>query len=178
MAASCSMTSSVDARFELRVSFHAAGWWLNARSEPSQQRTLRQNGQSLLELVPRELSRTLLRLLLTLHGFGNAHVIELGESLHHSLQLCVHGIPVADQLVSRFLRSGTLLLLLLHVLSSATSCTVSCFRTVSATLDTDFSFVALIIWTSRARDPLCRRQLVRRNSSCCNHTYSALDLSS
>ena len=140
--------------------FHAAGWWLNARSEPSQQRTLRQNGQSLLELVPREVSRTLLRLLLTLHGFGNAHVIELGESLHHSLQLCVHGIPVADQLVSRFLRSGTLLLLLLHVLSSATSCTVSCFRTVSATLETDFSSVALIIWTSRARDQHCRRQLV------------------
>ena len=78
--------------------------------------------------------------------------LSLGESLHHSLQLCVHGIPVADQLVSRFLRSGTLLLLLLHVLSSATSCTVSCFRTVSATIDTDFSFVALIIWTSRARD--------------------------
>ena len=106
---------------------------------------LRQNGQSLLELVPRELSRMLLRVLLRLHGFGNAHVIELGESLHHSLQLCVRGIPVADQLVSRFLRSGTLLLLLLRVLSSATSCTVSCFRTVSATLDTDFSFVALII---------------------------------
>ena len=89
--------------------------------------------------------------------------LKLGESLHHSLQLCVHGIPVADHLVSRFLRSGTLLLLLLHVLSSATSCTVSCFRTVSATLDTDFSFVALIIWTSRARDQHCRLQLVRRN---------------
>ena len=58
------------------------------------------------------------------------------------------------------------------------SCTVSCFRTVSATLDTDFSFVVLIIWTSRARDQHCRRQLVRRNSSCCNHTYSSLDLSS
>ena len=41
--------------------------------------------------------------------------------------------------------SRTLLLLLLHVLSSATSCTVSCFRTVSARLDTDFFFVALII---------------------------------
>ena len=33
---------------------------------------------------------------------------------------------------------------MLHVLSMATSCTVSCFRTVSATLDTDFSSVALI----------------------------------
>ena len=106
------------------------------------------------------------------------NVIELGESLHHSLQRCAHGIPVADQLVSGVLRSGTLLLLVLHVLSSATSCTVSCFRTVSATLDTDFSFVALIIWTSRARDQHCRRQLARRNYSGCNHTYSALDLSS
>ena len=75
--------------------------------------------------------------------------LSLASHPHHSLQLCVHGIPVAGQLFSRFLRSGTLLLLLLHVLSSATSCTVSCFRTVSATLDTDFSFVALIIWTSR-----------------------------
>ena len=148
------------------------------RSEPLHQRTLRQNGQSLLELVLRELSRTLLRLLLRLHGIGNAQVIELGESLHHSSQLCVHGIPVADHFVRRFLRSGTLLLLLLLVLSSATSCTVSCFRTVSATLDRDFSFVALIIWTPKARDQHCRRQLVRRNSSCCNHTYSALDLSS
>ena len=55
---------------------------------PLQQRTLRQNGQSLLELVPREPSRMLPRLLLTLHGFGNAHVIELGESLHHSWQPC------------------------------------------------------------------------------------------
>ena len=64
--------------------FHAAGRWLNARSEPLRQRTLRQNGQGLLELFPRELSRTLLRLLLALHGFGNAHVIELGESLHHT----------------------------------------------------------------------------------------------
>ena len=68
-------------------------------------------GQSLLELVPRELSRTLLRLLLTLHGFGNAHVIELDESLHHSWQLCTHGILVTDQLVNRVRRSGTLLLL-------------------------------------------------------------------
>ena len=84
-----------------------------------------------LEFVPRELSRTLLRLLLRLHGFGNAHVIELGESLHHSWQLCTHGIPVADHLVSRVLRSRTLLLLVLHVLSSAT-------------LETDFSSVALI----------------------------------
>ena len=40
----------------------------------------------------------------------------------------------------------------------------------------DFFFVATI-WTSRARDQHCRCQLVRRNSSCCNHTYSALDLS-
>ena len=79
-----------------------------------------------------------------LHGFGNAHVVELGESLHHSWQLCTHGIPVTGQLVSRVLRSGTLLLLVLHVLSTATSYTVSCFRTISATLDTDFSSVALI----------------------------------
>ena len=33
---------------------------------------------------------------------------------------------------------------MLHVLSSASSCTVSCFWKVSAALDTDFSFVALI----------------------------------
>ena len=130
LAVSRSMMSSVEVRFELR-GFMLLEWWLDARSGPVQQRTLRQNGQSLLELVPRELSRTLLQLLLALHGFGNAHVIELGESLHHSWQLCVHGIPVADQLVSRVLRSRTLLLLVLHVLSVATSCT-------------DFSSVALI----------------------------------
>ena len=123
---------------------HLSRRWLDTWSEPLRQRTLRKNGQSLLELVPKKLSRTLLRLLLRLHGFGNAHVIELGESLHHTLQLCTHGIPVAHQLVSRVLRSGTLLLLVLHVLSMATSCTVSWFRTLSATLDTDFSSVALI----------------------------------
>ena len=33
---------------------------------------------------------------------------------------------------------------MLHVLSAATACTVSCFRTVSATLEKDFSSVALI----------------------------------
>ena len=95
--------------------------------------------ESLLELVPRELSRTLLRLLLRLYGFGNAHVIELGESLHHSWQLCSHGIPVTDQLVSRVLRSGTLLLLVLHVLSTATSCTVSCFSDSTVIIVTEVS---------------------------------------
>ena len=142
LAASCSMTSF------RRSKIRAQGFTLldggSMQGLGRCNNALRQNGQSLLELVARELSRTLLRLLLTLHGFGNAHVIEFGESLHHSLQLCVHGIPVADQLVSRVLRSGTLLLLVLHVLSMATSCTVSCFRTVSATLDTDYSSVALI----------------------------------
>ena len=170
------MTSSVEVRFELRVSC----CWMVARYTVRAVATA--HSQTEWTEPPRARSQRaqppLLRLVLTLHGFGNAHVIELGESLHHSLQLCVPGIPVAAQLVSRFLRSGTLLLLQLHVLSSATSCTVSCFRTVSAKLETDFSSVALIIWTSRARDQHCRRQLARRNSSCCNHTYSALDLSS
>ena len=44
---------------------------------------LRLNGQSLLELVPNGLSRTPLRLLLTPHGFGKAHVIELDKVLHY-----------------------------------------------------------------------------------------------
>ena len=120
--------------------------WLDRRSElVVQQRTLRQNGQE----SPRARSQGAQP-----HAFCDfssdfmalaTHMsFELGESLHRNLQLCVDGIPVADQLVSRVLRSRTLLLLVLHVLSMATSCTVSCFGTVSATFDTDFSSVTLI----------------------------------
>ena len=170
------MTSSVDARFELRVSC----CWIVARYTVWTLATT--HSQTEWTEPPRARSQRAQP-----HRFCDfsSHFMALATHMSlslasHSTTACnsVHGIPVADQLVSRYLRSGTLLLLLLHVLSSATSCTVSCFRTVSATLDTDFSFVALIIWTSRARDQHYRRQLVRRNSSSCNHTYSALDLSS
>ena len=49
----------------------------------------RQNGQNLLELVPRVLNRPPL---LAWHGIGNAHVHELVEVLHHVCQLRVYGI--------------------------------------------------------------------------------------
>ena len=72
------------------------------------------------------------------HSLGNTHIIEFVEVLHHGLQLCVHVIPVTGRLTSRFLQSGAPLVL--QSLSTVTSCTVSCFRTVSATLDTVFFF--------------------------------------
>ena len=61
----------------------AAGWWFDAGSGLLQQCTLRLNEQSLLEFVPNGLSRTPLRLLLTPHGFGKAHVNELVKVLLH-----------------------------------------------------------------------------------------------
>ena len=85
---------------------------------PSQQCAPRQNEQNLLELVPRVLNRTPLRLLLAWHDLGNTHGHELVEVLHHVCQLCVYGISVTVQLATRFLQSGTLLLPVPHLISS------------------------------------------------------------
>ena len=123
--------------------FHAAGWWLNSRPGSLQQRTLRQNGQSLLSSSsPEGSAASFCDFSSDFHSFGNAHAIELGESPHHSLQLCVHEIPVVDQLISRVLGSGTGVTIdlvnathwnaclpartILHVLASMTDLAVSC----------------------------------------------------
>ena len=134
MAASCSMTSSVDARFELRVSC----CWMVARCTVWVVATT--HSQTEWTEPPRARSQRAQP-----HASATSpHTSWLWQT-HMSMSLASHSITACNSVFAgRVLRSGTLLLLMLHVLSSATSCTVSCFRTISATLDTDFSSVALI----------------------------------
>ena len=108
--------------------FHAAEWWLDTRSEPSQQRTLRQNGKSLLELCSQRAQ-----------PHASSHCMALAT--HMSLSLASHSTTAGNsvlmeslsliKLVSGFLQSRNSPCSLVHVLSMATSCTVSCFKTHS-----------------------------------------------